>query len=168
MQRPWLKSILAVALTVSSFACDDSTDNDAPAPEAAAPVASARAISDPIRKALYDRTLVYDATLDADGLAELWHPQGTVQIGSRPAVTGRENIRGFFAGFFAGGAFTKLEHEMIEVWDAPDALVYNATAIYTLADGGQVRVPYVNVVKYRDGLFFDYRVFIDPSPLAPP
>ncbi|HEU4535043.1 MAG TPA: nuclear transport factor 2 family protein [Polyangiaceae bacterium] len=167
MQRLWLKSILVAALALAPSGCADSND-DAPAAGAVAPAPPARVISDPSRKALYDQLLVYDATLDADGLAGLWHPEGSVQIGSSPAVTGRENIRAFFAGFFASGAFTKLEHEMIEVWDAPDALLYNATAIYTLADGSQVRVPYVNVVKYREGLFFDYRVFLDPSPLAPP
>ncbi len=165
MQRPWLKLILAAALAAAPLACADSNDDEAPA--AAASAQSSRSVGDPARRALYDKSLVYDATLDADGLAELWHPQGTVQIGSNPAVTGRENIRGFFAGFFASGAFTKLEHEMIEVWDLPESLVYNATAIYTLTDGSQVRIPYVNVVKYREGLFFDYRVFIDTSPLAP-
>ncbi|MCU0684988.1 MAG: nuclear transport factor 2 family protein [Polyangiaceae bacterium] len=166
MFRPWLNAIVTLALVTSPLACNDSND-ETPVADTAASAASTRTIGDPARRALYEQTLVYDATLDADGLAELWHPQGTVQIGSRPAVTGRADIRAFFAGFFASGAFTKLEHEMIEVWNTPEALLYHATAIYTLADGSQVRVPYVNVVKYRDGLFFDYRVFIDPSPLAP-
>lgn len=60
---------------------------------------------------------------------------------------------------------TTLEHEMLEVFDLDNELTYDAQAIYTLPGGGQLRVPYVNIVKYRDDLFADYRVFIDTHPL---
>ncbi len=125
-----------------------------------------RAITHPERKSLWERTLAADARLDADALAVLWHPEGGVQIGAIPQVKGRENVRKFFAGFFARRLFEKLEHEMLEIWDLDDVLIYSAVAIYTRKDGSVLRVPYTNTVKYRDGLFYDYRVFIDTKPLT--
>jgi SnoaL-like domain len=126
---------------------------------------SSTAIQDPQKRALWEKSVVADANLDANALAELWHPEGSVQIASNPRVTGRENVRQFFGGFFGLKLFKKLEHKMIEVWELPDATIYNATATYTLQDNSQVSLPYVNVVKCKDGLFFDYKVFIDASAL---
>lgn len=122
-------------------------------------------IHDPVRRTLHERSLAYDAALDANGLAELWHPDGAVQIGAFPRVQGRTAVQGFFGQFFAMGLFTRLEHELASVWDLPDVLIYEATAIYTKPDGKVLRVPYTNVVRYRDGLFADYRVYIDTKPL---
>lgn len=119
----------------------------------------------PERLHLWERSLVGDATLDAELLANLWHPQGSFQIGAMPQVTGREAIRGFFEQFFSMGLFARLDHELIEVWDLEDALIYSAVAVYTRADGSTLRVPYTNTVKYEDGLFGDYRVYIDTAPL---
>jgi ketosteroid isomerase-like protein len=124
------------------------------------------AINNARKRELYEQSLVHDAHLNADGLAELWHPEGTFQIGAMPPVAGRESIRAFFKQFFSYGLFTKLEHEMRTVWELPDALVYEAVAIYTRPDGSTLRSPYVNVVRHRDGLFGDYRVYIDTKPLT--
>lgn len=123
-------------------------------------------ISNPRRRELYVRSLAHDAALNADGLAELWHPEGSFRIGGMPTVTGRDAVRGFFGQFFATGLFTKIEHDMKQVWDLPDALIYEADVIYTRPDGSTLRVPYTNVVRYRDGLFSDYRVYVDTKPLT--
>lgn len=121
-------------------------------------------ITDPTRRSLYERSLVADAALDADALAELWHEEGSVRIASNRPAVGRDAVRGFFSHFFSLGLFDKLEHEMHEVWNLEDALIYRADALYTRGDG-MIALPYVNVVKYRDGLLDDYRVFIDTKPL---
>lgn len=117
------------------------------------------------RKTLYEKSLIYDANLDADGLGTLWHPEGKFQIASFPQVVGSQNIAAFFKQFFSYGLFSKLEHDMIEVWDLDDVLIYNAIAIYTRPDGSILKTPYTNIVKYKDGLFSDYKVFIDTAPL---
>jgi hypothetical protein len=117
------------------------------------------------RKALYEKSLIYDATLDGSGLGSLWHPKGKFQIASFPQVEGNQNIAGFFNQFFSYGMFTKLEHEMLEVWDLDDVLIYSALAVYTRPDGSILKTPYTNIVKYKDGLFWDYKVFIDTAPL---
>jgi hypothetical protein len=127
----------------------------------ATPSFSSTSIQDPRKKELWEKSVVYDAALDGNSLAELWHPDGSVQIASNPKVTGRENVRGFFNQFFGLKLFKKLEHQMVEVWELPDATIYNAVATYTLPDDSKVSYPYVNVVKYKDGLFYDYKVFID-------
>lgn len=122
-------------------------------------------ISNSKRKALWEESLIYDANLNGEGLGRLWHANGSVQIGANPKVDGNKNIAAFFNQFFSYGLFTKLEHEMIEVWDLEDVLIYNALAIYHRPDGSILKVPYTNIVKYKDDLFYDYRVFIDTSPL---
>ncbi len=122
-------------------------------------------IQKPLRLILWEKSLVFDSNLDGDGLGTLWHPEGTFQIGAMPVVKGSQNIAAFFKQFFSYGLFTKLDHEMIEVWDLEDVLIYNATAIYTKPDGSILKVPYTNIVKYKDNLFWDYRVFIDTAPL---
>jgi hypothetical protein len=117
------------------------------------------------RRAIWERSLVYDANLDWAGLGTLWHVNGKIQIGAMPEVQGNSNIAQFFRQFFSYGLFKKLEHEMIEVWDLENVLIYNATAIYTKPNGTVLKVPYTNIVKYKDELFWDYRVFIDTAPL---
>lgn len=121
--------------------------------------------TDPLRRDLYERSLVGDAEKRADLLGQLWHPEGSVQLGAFPRVTGRENVEAFFAQFLGNPLLTSLTHEMKEVWELPEVSIYTATAIYDLADGSQLRVPYTNVVRYRDDLFHDYRVFVDTAPL---
>ncbi|CAN5399326.1 hypothetical protein BH09BAC3_BH09BAC3_37380 [soil metagenome] len=122
-------------------------------------------ISNKERRALWEQSLIYDKTLDGNGLGKMWHPEGTFQIGSMPEVKGNENIAGFFKHFFSMGLFKSLEHEMVEVWDLPEALIYNGIAIYNRPDGSVLRTPYVNVLKYKEGKFWSYNVFIDTKPL---
>jgi hypothetical protein len=159
--RAFPKAIFMLGLLLA--ACAETPDVD-PSKKEIPAMTQTKTIQDATRKSLYERSLTYDATLDAKGLATLWHPEGSVQIGAQPRVTGREAVGAFFKTFFSYGLFKKLEHEMVEVWDLPD-LIYQAVAIYTLPDDTVLRIPYVNVVKYKEGLFFDYKVFIDTKPL---
>lgn len=122
-------------------------------------------IINPMRKELYEKSLIFDENLDGTNLGKLWHSEGKFQIASLPQVIGNQNIAGFFNQFFSYGLFTKLNHEMIEVWDLEDVLIYNANAIYTKSDGSILTIPYTNIIKYKDNLFWDYKVFIDTSPL---
>jgi hypothetical protein len=126
---------------------------------------STTTITNLTRKLLWERSIVADLELSADKLAVLWHPEGRFQIGAQPPVTGRENIRQFFKGFFGMGLFSRLEHAMGAVWDLDDALIYTATAVFSQSNGGTLAIPYTNIVRYRDDLFADYRVFIDTKPL---
>jgi hypothetical protein len=124
-----------------------------------------KTIKNAARRKLWEKSVVADRAKDADGLAALWHSEGSFQIGAQPLVKGRENIRQFFGHFFSMPLFTRLDHEMSEVWDLEDVLIYSAEAIYTRANGEILKVPYTNIVKYKDGLFFDYHVYIDTKPL---
>ena len=135
------------------------------ASHAATEAAPQTAFADPVRRDLYERSLVGDAEKRADLLGDLWHPDGSVQLGAFPRVQGRQNVEAFFAQFLGNPLLASLTHEMEQVWELPDASIYTATAIYDLADGTQLRVPYTNIVRYRDDLFHDYRVFVDTAPL---
>lgn len=119
----------------------------------------------PERESLWRQLLVGDARQDGDLLAELWHLDGSFQIGAMPRVSGRENIRAFFKQLFSMGVFTKVEHELTEVWDLDEVLIYSAVAIYTRKDGSRLRCPYTNTVKFLDGRFWDYRVYMDTGAL---
>ena len=126
-------------------------------------------INDPIRRDLYERSLVADERLDSDSLAELWHPEGSFQLGAQPVVTGRDGVRANFARFFSLGLFTSLTHEMLEVFDLTEVLIYRALVTYVREGASPLTVPYMNAITYRDGLFDRYEVFIDTAPLfAPP
>ena len=126
-------------------------------------------INDPIRRDLYERSLVADECLDSDALAELWHPEGSFQLGAQSVVTGRDGVRANFAGFFSLGLFTSLTHEMLEVFDLTEILIYRALVTYLREGASPLTVPYMNAITYRDGLFDRYEVFIDTAPLfAPP
>ena len=96
-------------------------------------------------------------------------PEGSFQLGAQPVVTGRDGVRANFAGFFSLGLFTSLTHEMLEVFDLTEILIYRALVTYLREGASPLTVPYMNAITYRDGLFDRYEVFIDTAPLfAPP
>lgn len=129
---------------------------------------STTVILDPEKRALTEIVQTGDERRDPSQ-ADAWAADGTFQIGAMPLQQGRENIRGFLGGFFSMGLFEKLHHRMIAVIEQPDSLVYRAVAVYTLAGGRTLELPYVNWVTYTrengELKFRTYQVFIDPSPL---
>ncbi len=85
--------------------------------------------------------------------------------GSGEPVRGRDAVRAHVAGFFA--AFEGIEHAVDEVWrPAPEVAVLEGRVRYRRAGLPDVRVPFVNVLRMRDGAIHQYRIYVDPSPLA--
>lgn len=108
-----------------------------------------------------------DATKDAARIAKHFAANAVFQIGSMPAVTGRAAVEGMLSGFFAQSPFVALEHELLEVYDLDEALIWRANAVYRMPDGSSISTPYVNRVRFAGDECSDYRVHIDLSALRP-
>lgn len=104
---------------------------------------------------------------DADGFAAHLSDDVEFVYGSGEPVRGRDAVRAHVAGFFT--AFDGIEHSIDEVWrPASDVVVMEGRVCYRRAGLPDVRVPFVNVLRMRDGAIRQYRIYVDPSPLAVP
>ncbi len=86
------------------------------------------------------------------------------RYGSGPVVEGAEAVRSAVGGVFA--AFAGLRHRISDVWTKPGSLVCRGDVTYALHDGGEVTLPFVNVLGLRGDRIADYRIYIDPSPIG--
>ena len=104
-------------------------------------------------------------TKDAEAFVGHLSEDAVFSYGSQPAVKGRAAIRDYVAAFF--DMFTGLEHSIAEVHRvAPDRAIVEGHVTYRRNDKPHVTLPFANVFGIRDGKIRDYRVYIDPSPLA--
>ena len=58
-----------------------------------------------------------------------------------------------------------LSHSVTEFWEVPGGLICHGMVTYTRRDGSTLTVPFANILKLRDGLIYDYRIFADISEL---
>jgi uncharacterized protein (TIGR02246 family) len=102
---------------------------------------------------------------DAERFAGFLTEDVVFVYGSGDPVAGRGAVRDHVAGFFA--AFDAIEHRVAEVWrPEPEVAVMEGRVRYRRHDGAELEVPFVNVLRLRDGAVRDYRIYVDPSPLA--
>ena len=85
------------------------------------------------------------------------------RFGSTPAVTGKAQVVQAVAGFF--GSVQGLQHRVTKVWQEPDAVICEGEVAYTRRDGRAIVAPFLNVLRVREGLVRDYRVYVDASAL---
>ena len=92
-------------------------------------------------------------------------PDGFIQYGSNPKVTGRQHIEILLIEFYK--QFTHLQHHIQQVFfDSPDEVVYSADVTYFFEDGSDTgAIPYMNHLRFKGELVYDYRIYIDLSPL---
>lgn len=103
--------------------------------------------------------------MDAEGFISHLTFDARFVYGSRPAVEGRDPIVSTVRAFFA--AFDSIEHVVDrELACGPDVAVVEGFVTYRKADGSAVTVPFANVFGLEGDLIRDYRVYVDPSPLA--
>ena len=104
-------------------------------------------------------------TKDAEAFVGHLTEDAVFSYGSQPAVEGRTAIRDYVAAFF--DMFAGLEHRVTDVHHvASDRAVVEGLVTYRRNDMPQVTLPFANVFGLRDGKIRDYRIYIDPSPLA--
>ena len=104
-------------------------------------------------------------TKDAEAFVGHLTEDAVFSYGSQPAVEGRTAIRDYVAAFF--DMFAGLEHHIHNVHHlAPDRAVVEGLVTYRRNDDAHVTLPFANVFRLRDGKIREYRIYIDPSPLA--
>ena len=84
--------------------------------------------------------------------------------GSQDPVQGREAIRGFVAGFF--GTVDRLSHRVEQTWSLDGTAFVQGRVQYWLPGGREVSVPFLNLFRLSGSSIREYRVYIDPTPLA--
>lgn len=100
---------------------------------------------------------------DAAAFAGFLAEDARFAFGNLPAVTGREAIREFVAGFFA--SIRAVSHSVPEAWQADDALTCRGEVTYTRHDGSTLTVPFANVLLMNGDAVRDYRIYADTSAL---
>jgi len=100
---------------------------------------------------------------DATAFAGFLTEDCTFSFGNQPAVCGKEAVRDFVAGFFS--SIEAVSHSLLESWEVTNGSICQGTVRYTRKDGSTLTVPFANILKFREGLVSDYRIFADTSEL---
>jgi hypothetical protein len=105
---------------------------------------------------------------DAAGFAALFAAKGSIQFGNAEPMVGPEAIRTGVAGFFT--TIAGLSHRVLGHWESGDGrTVIELDVSYDRLDSKTVTIPAaVTWHRDRDGLFDDYRVYYDITPVYAP
>ena len=101
---------------------------------------------------------------DAEGFVGFLTDDAVFAYGSQDPVAGRKSIQEYVAGFF--GTLVGLSHEIEGIWEVDETAFVRGRVQYELSDGRQVAVPFLNLFAMNGDLIREYRVYIDPTPLA--
>jgi ketosteroid isomerase-like protein len=102
--------------------------------------------------------------MDADGFAAYMADDGVFRFGSQEPVRGRQAVRDHVSGFF--GAIKALRHRLGDRWEGDASLVCEGEVTYTLLDGRNVTLPFVDIFRFEGDKISDYLVYVDPAPMA--
>jgi hypothetical protein len=89
--------------------------------------------------------------------------EASFKFGNMPAVTGKNAIFEFVAGFFQ--AIRAIQHTNLEVWELEGIRFVNGTVTYTRLDGSTLTVNFSNTFKLKGDKILDYLIYIDNSEL---
>jgi ketosteroid isomerase-like protein len=112
-------------------------------------------------------TSLFDAidSMDPVRFAEHLAPDVRFVYGSREPVEGKSAVKESVAAFFS--AFRTIRHEVERVLECgSDDVVVVGRVTYGTHDGRTVEVPFANVFSMAGGAIRDYRIYVDPTPLA--
>jgi hypothetical protein len=101
-----------------------------------------------------------------DGRGRLRHPladDGRFRFDNGAPVTGRAAVRNAVSDFFT--TIRELRHELLTERANRDRRVLETAVTYTQLDGVDVTLPVVPVLRLRDHLVTDYRVYVDLAPV---
>lgn len=112
-------------------------------------------------------TSLFDAidAMDSARFAEHLTPDVRFVYGSREPVEGKSAVTESVAAFFA--AFQTIRHDVERVLECgSDDVVVIGRVTYGTHDGRTVAVPFANVLSMHGSQIRDYRIYVDPTPLA--
>jgi ketosteroid isomerase-like protein len=101
---------------------------------------------------------------DAEKFASFLTEDAVFRYGSNAPVQGRQAAQDYVAGFF--GALDSLQHRLLAEWEIDDSLICEGEVTYTLPGGREVTVPFVNVFGMQGDKIKEYKIYVDPTPLA--
>jgi hypothetical protein len=105
-----------------------------------------------------------DGKQTSDFLSYL-HPDALFRYGSSPAVVGLVAIGHAVDLFF--DSIRSSSHKVIRTWLVPDCAICQGEVSYVLPDGGEVTLPFCNILSLTEGQISRYEIYIDPTPLMP-
>jgi ketosteroid isomerase-like protein len=87
-----------------------------------------------------------------------------LRFGNNEPVVGKAAYKAMSTEFYA--SLKGLRHEIHSLWTVDeDVVITEMTVHYERLDGQQVALPCANVFRLRDGLVWDYRIFMDINPV---
>lgn len=101
--------------------------------------------------------------LDLEKYVASFTEDARFQVGNEPPAVGRAAIK--HAGGAIFSAVKAMKHDIIEIWLEKDAAIVEAKVNYTRLDNRVVPVQCVTILRTRDNLVADARVFMDISPV---
>jgi hypothetical protein len=100
---------------------------------------------------------------DSEGWLAFLAPDARFRFGNASTVQGKSAIREAVTAFFA--SISEMRHNLVEVWDHPNAIICRGEVTYTRLDGSTLTIPFLNVLKLEGSLIHDYLVYVDASEL---
>lgn len=88
------------------------------------------------------------------------------RFGNGPLAQDKETTKEIVIQFFA--SIKSLRHIIEEMWEVGDTVLIKADVEYTRHDGSQITIPFMNYMRSKHGLFCEYYVYIDVTPLYNP
>lgn len=106
-------------------------------------------------------------SLDIDRAMSVLTDDVVMRVCNNPPTHGIQAARRSFEELVQN--FTKVEHELLNVYDVREDLTITETYVrYTMRDGRVVTNYSCNHLRHRGGKVFDNRIFMDPTCFAPP
>ncbi|MDD5596276.1 MAG: nuclear transport factor 2 family protein [Candidatus Omnitrophica bacterium] len=103
---------------------------------------------------------------DVDAFVTFFCADAKFRFANAPVVCNRENIRNTVSLFFS--SIKGLQHRMLAVWQENDVVICEGEVIYTTNNDRKVTLPFVDIIRLKNELIADYRVYIDVTPLNNP
>jgi len=102
--------------------------------------------------------------MDADSFASHLTEDARFIYGSQPAVQGKEAIRNFTSEFF--GTLGGIGHNLLRTWVVENTRLCEGEVTYELSDQRKITLPFLNVFDMEGEKIREYKIYVDPTPLA--
>jgi len=100
---------------------------------------------------------------DTDSFSSFLADDVTFRLGNLDPASGKGSVSEMVGGFFNN--LNGINHEIIEMWEYPNAVICQGEVTYTRKDSSELHVPFANILKLEDDLIKEYQVYVDISQL---
>ncbi len=101
---------------------------------------------------------------DAQGFVNLFTEDASFRFGNAPVIHNRKNIREGVSLFFT--SIKNLRHRITGFWEKDDVIICEGEVTYTRHDGSELTLPFVDILRMKEKLISDYRIYMDISALG--